>query len=304
MSTSTFTRPFAQRARRLARRINGPLVVGGLLVATLVICAAAAPLLAPFDPYEPYIFFNDGTMAHMPYPPGSYRMVLGSDSVGRDLLSRLIFGSRFTLLFCGVAATLRILLGTLLGMIGGWYARAGRMIDIVVSVWSAIPSLIFVLVPLLIVGQRGSLTASIVVAVVTLSLTGWSEAAIHTKVTVQSLQNLPFVEAAYTIGLSRWAVLWRHVLPNLRDVLLVEGAFAMASALLLIAELGFLNIFIGAAERDVVGVFPVQAEWGGMLARGLREQSRGFWLLLAPMAAFLLAILAFNLLAEGLRRLR
>jgi ABC-type dipeptide/oligopeptide/nickel transport system permease subunit len=292
------------RARRVAGRLNAPLIIGALMVLAIVLCAAAAPLIAPFDPYDAKVFFNEGRMVRMPYPPGAFGMLLGSDTTGRDLLSRLLYGSRFTLLFCGVAALLRVLLGGLLGMLAGWYDRAGRAIDVLISAWSAVPSLIFAIVPVMIVNARGELAESIVVFLVTLSLTGWTEAAIRTKVAVHGVRKLPFIEAAYTVGLSRRAVLWRHILPNLRDVLVVEGAFAMAATLLLVAELGFLNVFVGAAERESTGVYPIHAEWGGMLARGLRESGQGFWLLLAPMVAFSLTILAFNLLAEGMRRRR
>jgi peptide/nickel transport system permease protein len=97
-------------------------------------------------------------------------------------------------------------------------------------------------------------------------------------------------------------------LPNLRDLVIVEASYAMAAALLLLAELGFLGIFIGDAEREVIGnqisVDPIYAEWGSLLAKGLRERGNGPWLFFAPVAAFVLSILAFNLLAEGLRRRR
>jgi ABC-type dipeptide/oligopeptide/nickel transport system permease subunit len=302
MSAQTLPQPLFQRARRMATRLNAPLIVGALLVAMIVIGSLAAPLIAPFDPYIPKLIFNEGRMARMPYPPGAYGMPLGSDSTGRDLLSRLLYGGRFTLLFCGVASLMRVLLGALLGMLAGWYDRAARLVDVLVSAWSAIPSLIFAVVPILIVSRRGDLGHSVAIFLIMLSLTGWAEIAVRAKVAVQGVRRLPFVEAAYTVGLTRWAVLWRHVLPNLRDVLLVEAAFAMAATMLLVAELAFLGVFVGAAERDAAGVFPIQAEWGGMLARGLRESGRGYWLLLSPMGAFTITILAFNLLAEGMRR--
>jgi peptide/nickel transport system permease protein len=300
--------PLARRLRRATAWLNGPLIVGALLIGVIVICAAAAPLIAPFDPYEPQVRFNEGRMVPMPYPPGWYGMVLGSDTVGRDILSRLIYGSRYTLLFCGIAAVLRIALGAALGMIAGWYQRAGRVIDVLVAGWSAIPSLIFALVPILIINARQNLMASTIVFLAALSLTGWAEGAVRSKIAVYGLRGVPFVEAAYAIGQRRGAVLWRHVLPNLRDLLVIEAAYAMASALLLVAELGFLNVFVGGAERETIGnlvqITPIHAEWGGMLARGLRERGSGIWLLLAPMGAFTIAILAFNLLAEGLRRRR
>jgi peptide/nickel transport system permease protein len=294
--------------RRATAWLNGPLIVGALLIGVIVICAAAAPLIAPFDPYEPQVHFNEGRMVPMPYPPGWYGMVLGSDTVGRDILSRLIYGSRYTLLFCGIAAVLRIVLGAALGMLAGWYQRAERVIDVLVAGWSAIPSLIFALVPILIINARQNLMASTIVFLAALSLTGWAEGAVRSKIAVYGLRGVPFVEAAYAIGQRRGAVLWRHVLPNLRDLLVIVAAYAMASALLLVAELGFLNVFVGGAERETIGnlvqITPIHAEWGGMLARGLRERGSGIWLLLAPMGAFTIAILAFNLLAEGLRRRR
>jgi peptide/nickel transport system permease protein len=304
MSSPSLALQVTRRWRRVVFQFNTPLLVGGLLATLILGCAIAAPLIAPFDPYDAKVFFNEGRMVRMPYRPGAYGMLLGSDSAGRDLLSRLIYGSRYTLLFCGLAALLRVLLGTMLGMIAGWYSRASQAFDVLVSAWSAVPSLVFAIVPIAIVSLRSDLSASMITFLLAHTLTGRAEAAVRVRLEVRSLGATAFVEAAYSIGLSRAAVLWRHILPNLRDLLLIEAVYALASALLLVAELGFLNFFVGAAERDALGVFPIQAEWGGMLARGLRERGSGIWLLLAPMGAFTLTILAFNLLAEGLRRRR
>jgi len=296
--------PLTRRWRRVVFQLNAPLILGGVLAGLIVICAIAAPLIAPFDPYDTHVFFDEGRMVPMPYPPGAHGMLLGSDSAGRDLLSRLIYGGRYTLLFCGVAALLRVLLAVVLGMLAGWYNRASQAFDVLGSAWSAVPSLIFAIVPIAIVSLRNDLTASVITFLLALSMTGWAEAAVRIRVEVQSLRATPFVEAAYSIGLSRAAVLWRHILPNLRDLLLIEAVYAVAAVLLLVAELGFLNFFVGAAEREAQSIIPIQAEWGGMLARGLRERAAGIWLLLAPMGMFTLTILAFNLLAEGLRRRR
>jgi peptide/nickel transport system permease protein len=305
---SPFRLPQSRRRLALASLPNAPLLIGGLLLAALVCCAVAAPLLAPHDPLEVVIRLNGRDLARAPYPPGTPGMPLGSDSLRRDLLSRLLYGSRYTLLFCGVAALLRAAIGVLLGMLGGWYRRANRVVDVLISAWSAVPSLFFALVPIAIVNTWGSLTASTIAFVATLSLTGWAETAVRCRVAVRALRGMPFIEAAYVIGLSRAAVLWRHVLPNLRDLVIVEATYAMAAALLLLAELGFLGIFIGDAQREVIGnqitADPIYAEWGSMLAKGLRERGNGPWLFFAPVAAFVLSILAFNLLAEGLRRRR
>jgi peptide/nickel transport system permease protein len=303
-------RPLLNSRRRLAvvSLLNVPLLIGGLLLVALVCCAVAAPLLAPYDPLEVLVRFSGPDLARAPYPPGTPGMPLGSDSLRRDMLSRLLYGSRYTLLFCGVAALLRVAIGVALGMLGGWYRRASRAVDVLVGAWSAVPSLFFALVPIALVNTQGSLSASTVAFVVTLSLTGWAETAVRCRMAVRGLRGMPFIESAYVIGLGRAAVLWRHVLPNLRDLVIVEATYAMAAALLLMAELGFLGIFIGDAQREVIGnqiaADPIYAEWGSMLAKGVRERGSGAWLFLAPVAAFVLSILAFNLLGEGLRRRR
>ena len=97
-----------------------------------------------------------------------------------------------------------------------------------------------------------------------MSLTGWAEITARTRVAVQGLRAAPFIEAAYAIGLSRWAVLWRHILPNLRDVLLIEAAAALSAALLIVAELGFFSIIGGGAEDFYGSKYPdpIYAEWG------------------------------------------
>lgn len=294
------------RGRLRLPRPNTPLVIGGLLVAALVVSAVAAPLIAPFDPLEVVVRTDGGELVPAPYPPGTQGMLLGSDPLRRDLLSRLIYGSRYTLLFCGVSALLRVLIGATLGMVSAWSRRAAPVVDVLVGASSAVPSLFFAIVPIALVNRQGSLAASTVAFVVVLSLTGWAETAVRCRTAVAGLRGAPFIEAAYAVGAGRWATLWRHVRPNLRDLLLVEAAYAMGATLLLIAELGFLGFFVGDAEREVVGnviaADPIYAEWGSMLANGIRARGQGSWLLTVPIAAFTLAILSFNLLAEGLRR--
>src|SRR5688572_7497246 len=100
MSYPSLPPQMVRRWRRVVFRLNTPLILGGVLAGLMVICAIAAPLIAPFDPYDAKVVFDEGGMVRMPYPPGAHGMLLGSDSIGRDLLSRLIFGSRYTLLFC------------------------------------------------------------------------------------------------------------------------------------------------------------------------------------------------------------
>ena len=298
--------PAMRRLRRVARWLNLPLVVGGLLVVVLFGCAIAARWISPFDPVEPMLYFQGGKLAPVPYQPGTYYMPFGSDMLRRDMFSRIVYGSRYTLLFGIVTAAVRIVLGAALGVFGVWFVRWRSLIDVLVRVSSAIPAIVFALLPLGLIQRFGSIELSMVGFVVVLSLTGWAEASVRVRLATEQLRRQPFVEAAYALGLRDGAILWRHILPNLRDILLVEATYATAAVLLLIAELGFLGVYIAGAEIEGTGnnvtVDPVFAEWGSMLARGVRDEPRGWWLLLVPAGAFVIAILAFNLLAEGLRR--
>lgn len=283
---------------------NPPLLIGSVLVALLVFVAAAAPLLAPHDPNTPRLLHN----ARPPYPPGTPGFLLGSDMERRDLFSRLLYGARYTLLFGGIAACVRMLLGMILGMLAGWYRGAGRIIDVFIVTWSAVPSLFFAVGLILIFFRGADLATSTLVYFVAVSCTGWAEIAVRCRGAVQDLVHAPFVEAAYVIGRRRAAVLWRHVFANLRGVLLVEWAYAMGAVLLLVAELGFIGLYLGTPEIGVapqgLQAEPMYAEWGSMLAVGLRLRRLGPWLVLVPAGALTITILAFNLVAEGLRRRR
>jgi ABC-type dipeptide/oligopeptide/nickel transport system permease subunit len=221
------------------------------------------------------------------------------------MLSRLLYGGRYTLLFCITAGMMRVVVGLLLGMIAGWYERAGAVIGVVVSTWSAVPSLLMAAIIIAVLGRGaagGPLTIPFLVA---LAVTGWTEVTTRCQMAVQELRVVSFIDAAYAIGGRRWSILWRHVLPNLRSVLTVEFAAAVAGALQLIAELGFLSFFVGGGQEDIFGSKypdPIVAEWGSMFAKGLRQRSMGAWIIVEPLLALVLAILAFNLIAEGLRR--
>lgn len=297
--------PVAVRRRwRWLSTINTPLLLGGILALALIICAVAAPFLALHDPLQP-IPPEAVNGKPPPYPPGTPGLPLGSDILGRDMVSRLLYAARYTLLFAGTGALARLLIGITLGMLAGWYPRAGKPVAVLLGTSSAIPSLFFALGLILIFFRRADLTASTILYLVAVSLTGWAEIAVQCRTAVQSLANAPFIEAASVIGQDRRAILWRHIFPNLRDLLLVEASYTMAGVLLLIAELGFLGFYLGTPEVGVspVGIQadPIYPEWGSMLAIGLRRRLQGSWMLLEPLLVFTLAILTFNLLAEGLR---
>jgi peptide/nickel transport system permease protein len=291
------------RLRKWRAQLNAPLVIGSLLLTVLVVCALAAPMLAPHDPFA--VTVGAPGEPGPPYPPLTPGYLLGSDPAGRDMLSRLIYGGRYTLLFCITAGIMRMVVGLPLGMIAGWYERAEAAIGVVVNAWSAVPSLLTAAIIITVLGRRVGTEPLTIPFLIALSVTGWTEIASRCQVAVQELRVVSFIDAAYTIGGRRWSILWRHVLPNIRSVLTVEFAAAVAGALQLIAELGFLSLFVGGGQEDIFGSIypdPIIAEWGSMFAKGLRQRSMGAWIVLEPLLALVLAILACNLLAEGLRR--
>src|SRR4051812_27461602 len=131
------------RLRTLIWGLNAPLLIGGLLAGALCVCVMAAPLIARHDPLTPVTRIGGQLATQAPYPPGTPELPLGSDALSRDQLSRLLYGGRYTLLMCGLIALARVILGTLLGILAGWYDRSRRVIGAVSSAWSAVPSLFF-----------------------------------------------------------------------------------------------------------------------------------------------------------------
>lgn len=301
--------------RRLGRSLNTPLLVGIACVLTVIGSAVCAPLLTAHDPYEAVNIFDGTTLLQPPYAPGVGRMPLGSDIYRYDLWSRLLYGARATVLLAGIATLIRISIGMTIGLLAGWYTRLNGLIGVLVNTSSAIPSLIFAIIPIELANQyviahrNEGMTRSIVAFLVALSLTGWAEIATQLRIAVQTLRATPFIESAYSIGQRSHLILWRHVVPNLRSLLLVEAAYSVAAVLLLIAELGFLGFYLGAGAIEIdfatkrTIITPNVAEWGSMLASGIRYR-RAVLPTLAPLLAFALTILGFNLLAEGLRRSR
>lgn len=306
-----------RRARAIRFALNGPLIAGALLALFIIIALICAPLLTDSDPLRVRVSGQYSGTVKFPAPPGTPGYPLGTDSQGRDMLARLLYGGRYTLVICAITALVRILIGSVLGLLAGWYSRVRWLLNSLISAWSAIPPLFLALFMLEILrlaifkqprfGTKNTtvLFTDAVIFTILMSLTGWPEIAVRCQGATLGLSRQPFVEAAQVIGLRRSAILWRHILPNLRDILLPEAAAALAGALLLLAELGFFQIFIGGGTEDLNGskyLVPLYSEWGSMVALSLRQRNIGYWILLEPLLAFTVSIVAFNLLAEGLRR--
>lgn len=265
---------------RLARR-NPLAAIGVVLVIFFAICAAFAPWLAPYDPAH----IDLATRLAAP----SIRQICGSDELGRDILSRLIYGSRISMLVgsCVVAASLGI--GLIVGSIAGYYGgRIDRFINIIVM--NAFLSFPGILIAIAFVAFRGAGIFNLVLA---LSIGGWVGYARLVRAQVLAAREKEYVEAARALGATDLRILVRHVLPNIIQPVIVQAAIGMAGAILAEATMSFLGL----------GVPPPTASWGTMLNDGRSHLFDAPHLVIFPAIAVMLAVLSFNFIGDALRDL-
>jgi peptide/nickel transport system permease protein len=270
-------------ALRRARR-HGSVVFGGTVLLVMVVMALAAPWLAPHDPYAqelsrrfiPPIWHDQGTWTH----------ILGTDGFGRDYLSRLIYGSRISLLIGFATTILSGLIGTLLGVSAGYFGgRVDLAVNFLITTRLTLPVVLVALVVVAVVGN------SLPILILVIGLLLWDRFAVVTRSATQQVASRDFIAAARAIGCSTPRILWQEILPNIMNSLIVVATVEMAHAVLLEAALSFLGL----------GVQPPLPSWGLMVA-----EAKGFiffnpWLIGIPGAALVLLILAINLLGDGLR---
>jgi len=256
----------------------------GLAVIVVVVLAALlAPMLAPYDPSEQ--FFDGLTLEGSPLPP-SERFWFGTDTNGRDQLSRLLYGARTSLLIGLIANGIAVLIGTLIGVVAG-YARGflGATIMRFTDLMMAFPPL------LLAIALAAILKPGLVIIIVVIALVNWVQIArvIYTETT--SLAEREYIEAARALGASGPRILFRHLIPHLVPTIIVYATLGIATTVLLEAMLSFLGR----------GVQPPTPAWGMMIFESQSYFLNAPWLVFIPGAAILIVALAFNLAGDGLR---
>src|SRR5271167_4026083 len=267
-----------ERTTRLARH-NPLAAIGALLVLIFLICALFAPWIAPQDP------------AHIDLPnrlesPSSHHWC-GTDELGRDILSRLIHGSRISMLVGSCVVATSLALGLIVGSIAGYYGgRIDRFVNIVVM--NAFLSFPGILIAIAFVAFRGPGIFNLVLA---LSLGGWVGYARLVRAQVLVVREREFVEAARALGASDLRIVVRHIWPNIVQPIIVQAAIGMAAAILAEATMSFLGL----------GVPPPAASWGSMLNDARSHLFDSPHLVLFPAAAVMLAVLSFNFIGDGLR---
>jgi dipeptide transport system permease protein len=263
---------------------NNGAVAGLVIIAVVVTLAVFAPFVAPHSP----ILTNNAAFLRPPVwqQGGSWAYPLGTDAIGRDMLSRLIYGARLSLLIGISVVAISIAVGTVLGLVAGFFRgiveiAIMRIMDIILT----LPSLLLAIVIVAILGP-GLMNAMLAVAVVVLP---------HyvrvTRAAVISEVSRDYVTAAKVSGAGKLRLMFREVLPNCTAPLIVQASLGISTAILDAAALGFLGL----------GAQPPSAEWGTMLADAREFVLRAWWVVTLPGIMILVTVLAFNLLGDGLR---
>lgn len=275
--------PVAGRPNSLSRivRRNPLAAIGVVFVVLFVVCAIFAPWFAPYDP------------AHIDLAtrlaPPSLRQICGSDELGRDILSRLIYGARISMLVgsCVVAASLAI--GLIIGSLAGYYGGGiDRFVNVILM--NAFMSFPGILIAIAFVAFRGPGIFNLILA---LSIGGWVGYARLVRAQVLAAREKEYVEAARALGAGDLRILVRHILPNIIQPVIVQAAIGMAGAILAEATMSFLGL----------GVPPPTASWGAMLNDGREHLFDAPHLVLFPAIAVMLAVLSFNFIGDALRDL-
>lgn len=263
----------------LGRLKKHPLALVGLVIILLLILVAIlAPVLSPHDPIQPHL-------PHRLLPPGPMYW-LGTDHMGRCLLSRLIYGTRVTLqvgiLVVAITSTTGVFLGSVAGYFGGW---VDEMIMRLVDILLAFPGIILALV------LAGILGPSLFTILLAMALVGWTSYARVVRGAILSVKEKAYVDAIRSLGAGDFRILCYHILPNVMAPVLVMATLGMAHIILAAAALSFLGL----------GVLPPTAEWGSMLNAGRPFLRTAPHTTIFPGLAIMITVLAFNFLGDGLR---
>ncbi|MDA7561134.1 ABC transporter permease [Alphaproteobacteria bacterium] len=268
------------------RRILGHqgVMIGAAIVLAAVLIALSAPLIAPHDPY------NQDLLNRL-VPPvwdsrGSWEHILGTDHLGRDYLSRLIYGARISLLIGVGAALISGLIGTILGVAAGYFGgRVDMVVTFMITVRLSMPVVLVALAVVAIVG------GSLQVVVMVLGFLLWDRFAVVMRSSTLQIRSMDYVAAAQAVGCSTTRILTTEIMPNVVNNLIVIATLEIAHAIILEAALSFLGL----------GVQPPLPSWGLMVSEGKDMMLFEPWLITIPGVALFLLVLAINLLGDGAR---
>lgn len=269
--TAAARKPFNWRRWRLV-------VTGGAIVGTIMLLAILAPWVAPYSPF-------DLNVAQMLKGPSAVHL-LGTDELGRDVLSRVIHAARLSMMVAVLASLVGLVFGTLIGTLAAYF---GGIVDLVLMrLMEILFSFPAILLAIVLMASLGTSIFNAMIAIGIIFIPGFARLA---RATAESVLRQQYVEQARAIGMSHTRILVREILPNILAPLLVEAAVAFSYAVLLESALSFLGL----------GAQPPDPSWGNMLNTGRGFMGVAPWLSIVPGAAIFLTVLGFNMLGDGLR---
>tara|TARA_B100000674_G_scaffold497536_1_gene531665 strand:- start:754 stop:1605 length:852 start_codon:yes stop_codon:yes gene_type:complete len=262
--------------RRLTQ--NRAAMIGGITILVLIILAVFAPWIAPYS----YSYQNLDVGAS----PPSAEHLLGTDVLGRDLLSRLLYGARISLLVGFVATGVALVIGVSWGIVAGYFGgRVDSIMMRIVDVLYGLPFIIFIILLMVIFGRNIWLLFAAIGAV------EWLTMARIVRAQVIGLKNQEFVQAAQVMGVSNFSMFRRHILPNILGPIAVYATLTIPQVMLLEAFLSFLGL----------GIQPPMSSWGTLIRYGVESMEEHYWLLIYPGLTFTITLFALNFFGDGLR---
>lgn len=275
MTLASFTMPLINRLRQLFG--NRAIALGLIILLAVILAALLAPWVAPYAP-------NKLSIVNKLQSP-SWTHLFGTDEFGRDIFSRAIYAGRISLLVSLGVVAISTILGIILGVTAGYFRRLDAPISRLLDAMMSFPDI------LLAIALVAALGPSLITVIIALGITYAPRLARIVRGSTLVIREMPYIEAAISLGLPTWQVLLRHVLLNLASPILVQATFVFASAMLAEASLSFLGI----------GVSTDMPTWGTMLASGREYMNNAPWLMLFPGLAIVFSVLSLQLVGDGLR---
>jgi peptide/nickel transport system permease protein len=257
---------------------NVPALIAAILLILLVLTAVIGPFLVPYDPLSM-------DLDNLKQPPGKAHL-LGTDSKGRDILSRIVYGARISLAIGIIASLLSLCIGIFFGLIAGYFGgRADAILSQFFDIFLAFPSL------LLAIGISAVMPPGLTSAMLAITLVGWAGFARLVRGITLSLKEQTYVEASRALGAAPARILYRHILPNALPLILVAGSLRVGGFILLEAALSFLGL----------GVQPPTPTWGSMISLNRAYINSAPWMVIFPGLAISITVISFNILGDFLR---
>jgi peptide/nickel transport system permease protein/dipeptide transport system permease protein len=274
--------PFIDQISQLYR--NKTAVAGLIIITIFILSGILAPYISPHDPLETSLY--DQIKPPVWHAKGTWKNILGTDDLGRDILSRLIYGARVSLAVAVVSVSLAFVFGTIFGCISGYYK--GKLDSVIMRIMDMILSFPYILLAIVIVAYLGPNLRNAMIAI---GITYIPRFARIVRGSVLEECEKDYVTSARAVGARDWRIIFIAILPNCLGPLIVQTTLSFASAILDAAALSFLGL----------GAQPPTPEWGAMIAKSRGLILRASWVMTFPGLAILFAVLGFNLLGDGLR---